>query len=111
MFTLVCDASGDLLLPVRVTPKSGKNEVLPWKDGDTTLNVKVTAPPAEGEANAAVIKLLASVLDLPKSRIALIAGDTSRMKRFRLSCGSANEQARLLKQLEAVLKCPVTVSG
>jgi uncharacterized protein (TIGR00251 family) len=63
---------------VRVTPRASRNEIQRW-DGDV-LRVRVTAPPADGKANDAVLALLAKVLRLPKSSIKLVSGGSSRTK-------------------------------
>ncbi len=63
---------------VRLTPKSARDEIADWRDD--VLRVRVTAPPAEGRANAALERLLASALGVPKSRVRVIAGRRSREK-------------------------------
>lgn len=65
---------------VHVTPKSGKNVVLPASAEDDMLNVKVTAVPDKGAANAAVIELLSKTLGIPKSQVKILRGETSRQK-------------------------------
>ena len=53
------------LLAVRVTPKASRNEVTGLyraADGAVSLSVKVTAAPDKGQANAAVIKVLAKAI-------------------------------------------------
>jgi len=47
---------------------------------DVTLRVRVTAAPTEGQANAAVIALLAKTLGVSKSRLEIIRGYSSRDK-------------------------------
>lgn len=68
-------------ITVRVTPRAARNAV---EAEGGILRVKVTAVPEDGKANAAVIKLLAKALGLPKSRLALIRGETARDKVFRV---------------------------
>ena len=68
-------------LAVRVTPKAARNRIA--RDGDA-LKVWVTTVPEDGKANAAVQKLLAKALGLPKSRLTLIGGATARDKVFRI---------------------------
>jgi len=63
---------------VLVKLSSKKNQIQPSIDG--CLNVFVTAKPKNGEANRAIIKLLADYYDLPKSQIKIISGLTSRNK-------------------------------
>ncbi|MDA7429500.1 DUF167 domain-containing protein [Primorskyibacter aestuariivivens] len=67
---------------VRVTPRAGRNAVV--RDADGKITVRVTAPPEDGKANAAVQKLLAKSLGLAKSRLRLVRGATSRDKLFRI---------------------------
>lgn len=62
---------------VRVTPKAASNRIR--RDGNL-IRVYVTAPPENGKANAAVIKLLAKELGVPKSSISIVSGHTSREK-------------------------------
>ena len=63
---------------IRVMPRAKLNKIDPQPDG--TLRVHTTAAPADGDANAAVIKLLARHFDVPKSTIRIIRGTTSRDK-------------------------------
>ena len=63
---------------VRVQPKSSRNQVVGCRG--ETLRLRVTAPPEEGQANEAVVSLLAGVLDVPKSRIEIVRGHASRDK-------------------------------
>jgi uncharacterized protein len=74
---------GGLLLAVRVTPKSSRDEVTGLHtaaDGSVSLAVKVTAPPDKGKANKAVIETVAKAAGLPKSAFSLVSGDTERNK-------------------------------
>ena len=66
------------LLPVRVVPRAGRSGVDGVVEG--ALRVRLTAPPVEGAANAALIACLADLLGLPKSAVTLAAGATSRHK-------------------------------
>lgn len=66
---------------VRVTPRASCNRIVPGDDG---LRVYVTAAPEDGKANAAVQKLLAKAMRVPKTRLRLIRGATARDKVFML---------------------------
>lgn len=68
-------------ITVRVTPKASRNAVV---QGEAGLRAYVTVVPENGKANKAVIKLLAQALGVAKSRVALVAGATSRDKVFRV---------------------------
>lgn len=71
------------LISVRVKPGSRKGPLVEAvEDGALTLYVQERA--VDGKANEAVTKLLAEHLGVPRSRIELVSGATSRHKRFRI---------------------------
>lgn len=72
-------AASDGQLSIRVTPKASANRIAVTEDGKH-LRVYVTTVPEDGKANAAVIKLLAKALGLPKSALHIVSGETSRDK-------------------------------
>jgi len=68
---------------VRVKPGSRKGPLVDvGADGELTIYVQERA--VEGKANEAVVKLLAKHLGVPPSRVELVSGATSRVKRFRV---------------------------
>ncbi len=70
-------------LPVRVTPKGGRDSVDGWAldpTGRPYLKVRVSTAPADGQANAAVTALLAKALKRPKSAVRIVSGETARLK-------------------------------
>ena len=72
-----------LRLAVRVTPRGGRDAVEGWTTdagGRPLLKVRVSAPHADGAANAAVLKVLAAALGLPRSSLSLAAGASARVK-------------------------------
>jgi hypothetical protein len=92
------------ILRVRLTPRAARSRIDGW-DGDL-LRVRVAAPPVEGKANDALLRLLAKALDVPPSRLRLVKGRTSREKviavegvsqedvRTRLGGGKTREDVR-----------------
>ena len=81
-------------LNVRVTPRAARDAVEGFGP-DGVLRVRVTAPPADGAANAAVTKLLAAALGLPARDIVLVAGAASRTKLFDVPLTEADARERL----------------
>lgn len=69
--------AADGRIAVHVTP-GARNETVRI-EGDT-VRLRVTAPPADGAANAAVLRLLAQALAIPASKLTLIRGATGRVK-------------------------------
>ena len=77
-----------LVLRVRLTPRGGRDalegtEIL--ADGLAVLKARVRAAPEKGLANAALEKLLADALGVPKSSVSVVAGGTSRIKTVKIS--------------------------
>ncbi|WP_332686561.1 DUF167 family protein [Bosea sp. (in: a-proteobacteria)] len=74
-----------LQLFIRLTPRGGRDGldgVETLSDGRQVLKARVRAAPSEGEANAALIALLARLLGTPRSTIVLKAGASARLKCF-----------------------------
>jgi uncharacterized protein (TIGR00251 family) len=69
-----------VLLPVQAQPRSRKNMLAGWHAG--RLKVCVTQAPEKGKANQAIIKLLVKTLDLRRSQVELVSGETSPQKLF-----------------------------
>ncbi len=80
---------------IRVTPRASTNEVAGERDG--VLLVRVTAPPVEGRANAAVVALLAKALGVPRSAVRLERGAAARTKRVSVPQGAEADLRRLPK--------------
>lgn len=70
-------------LAVRLTPKGGRDAADGWgqdADGRAYLKVRVSAPPVDGAANAALIAFLAKTLGRPRSSLKIVSGETARLK-------------------------------
>jgi uncharacterized protein (TIGR00251 family) len=78
----VREDGGAVTFDVLVTPRASRTRVGPLQ-GDR-LKVAVTAPPVEGEANAAVIEALARALGVARARVVIVRGDGSRRKTVRV---------------------------
>lgn len=83
-----------MLIAVRVIPRSSKN-ALAWEDG--TLKARLTAPPVDGVANAALLNLLAERLSVPRRSISIVRGETSRQKTVEIADLTPDEVERRLK--------------
>lgn len=72
------ETSDGVLLTVRVTPRAGRNE---WAGAHAGLpRIRLCAPPADGQANRALMEFLADALDRPRSTLTLVSGASSRTK-------------------------------
>jgi uncharacterized protein len=77
-----------IILSVRATPKGVRNRIEGiWQDaaGARWLAVRVSVPPAEGAANAAIIDMLCRQFFVKKQDVMLVSGTTSRLKRFNIA--------------------------
>ena len=82
----LADSTGRLA--VRATPNASADAVLLPSSPDTVeLLVRTTATPEDGEANAAILRLLAAALDEPVSGLEILRGGTARTKIVRIPAG------------------------
>jgi hypothetical protein len=87
-----------LLLTVRLTPKAWRDAIdgiEQMADGRSVLKARVRAAASDGEANAALVRLVARSLAVAPRQVSLIAGATARLKRLKIE-GSAPALVRSL---------------
>jgi uncharacterized protein YggU (UPF0235/DUF167 family) len=92
-------ASG-VALVVRLTPKGGRDGIDgidSLADGRSVLKARVRVAPSDGEANAALVKMIAKALDIPARSVVVIGGATARLKRIAIDGDAAALIARLEK--------------
>ncbi len=82
------DTPDGAVLSLRIVPRAAKNAIQ-GAHGDA-LKIRLCAPPVDGAANAALIEFLSDTLSLPRARIQLLGGKTSRTKRVLLAGLSAS---------------------
>jgi uncharacterized protein (TIGR00251 family) len=90
-----------IVIHARVTPKSSADEVLgvePTADGPV-LRVKVRAVPDKGQANAAVVAVLAKWLGEPKTRLKVTTGTKARIKQIFVEGEPGGLMAKLAARL------------
>lgn len=86
---------------IHLQPKASRASIVGEVDG--ILRLRVTAPPVDGRANEACIRLLAKALDLPASRLRIAVGEHARVKLIQIAGASAD---RIRTTLCDVLKPP-----
>src|SRR4051812_33286052 len=74
----VNERAGGVRLSVHVRPRSSRSAILGVRE--SALDVALTAPPADGAANAELIKLLARALEVRRGDVSIVAGASSRSK-------------------------------
>lgn len=91
-----------LAIAIRLTPRGGRDSldgVETLADRRQVLKARVRAAPSDGEANAALIALLAKELGLSRSQLSLTAGASARLKRVVVHGDGEALAARLQKRL------------
>lgn len=72
----------DLVILIVVQPRASKDEIVGLHAG--RLKIRITAPPIDGKANQHLIKYLAKVFGVAKSKIRITSGETGRNKQLRI---------------------------
>ena len=78
----VREEAGAVSFDLKVVPRAARERVGPVVGG--RLKVAVCAPPVDGAANAAVCRLLATRLGVPKGQVAIVRGETGSHKTVRV---------------------------
>ena len=89
-----------IVFTVTVQPRASKNAVM-GRHADT-LKIKLTAPPVDGAANKACLAFLAKQLGVAKSRLEIVSGHTSRVKRIRCRCSDGPDTRTVEAALNAL---------
>ena len=90
------EVDGGVILRLRVKPRASRDRI----EGPTPegfLAVRLTAPPVDHQANAALLALLAKTLRVPKSAFSIVSGEKARAKTIRIEGVTKSE---VLKALE-----------
>ena len=86
-----------VVLTVKAVPRASKSEIA-GVEGEW-LRVRLNAPPVDGKANDALVKLFASLFGVPKGAVSIVSGGAARVKRVRIAGLTAGKAADLLGQM------------
>ena len=89
-----------VVVTVRLTPKGGRDAIDGIEllgDGRPVLKARVRAAASDGEANAALLKLMSQALDVSARQVSLVGGATARLKRVKIDGNGAALAATLEK--------------
>jgi uncharacterized protein (TIGR00251 family) len=90
------EKDGSLTFKVQVVPRASRSEVVGEHNG--ALRVRLAAPPVDGAANEELVRLLARLLEVPRSAIEIKSGHSSKNKQVRVKgVGFSALQDTLLK--------------
>jgi uncharacterized protein (TIGR00251 family) len=84
-----------ITIDILVQPRASRAKIGPMHDG--RLKIAVTAPPVDGEANAAVIELVARQLGIARGNVAVVAGASSRRKTLAIANVTQQQVEELLR--------------
>ena len=83
------------IIQVKVIPNAAQNKIEGWQEN--ILRIRIRAVPEKGKANETLIAYLAEKLDISKSSISLISGQSARIKRVAIEGLSKDEIEKRLK--------------
>jgi uncharacterized protein len=94
----ICFRKDCVSFRVRITPKGGRDSIDGWataSDGTSHLKARVRAAPESGKANAALIELIAKMLGVSRSSVAITGGGKARLKTVAIAGDTSTLAARL----------------
>ncbi len=98
-------ASADgVVVTVRLTPRGGRDAIegiAQLADGHSVIKARVRAAATEGEANAALINLIANAFGVAARDVRLVAGASARIKRLKIA-GTGATLAAMLEKIFAM---------
>lgn len=94
---MIAEIRDGFVVTLHVQPRAKRTEIA-GIHGDA-VKLRVAAPPVDNAANKAVVAFFAKALKLPKSRVTITAGHTSRSKRIRISCDSADADGNRIRSV------------
>jgi uncharacterized protein (TIGR00251 family) len=74
---------------IRLQPRGGRDQVMGERDG--AVLIRISAPPVDGKANAALITFVAKTVGVPKGAVTIVRGETSRNKVIRVAGRAADD--------------------
>ena len=79
---------------IRLQPRGGRDAVVGERDG--AVLIRISAPPVDGKANAALIAFVSKLLGVPKSSVTIVRGEASRNKVIRVDGRAADDVRTML---------------
>ena len=98
------EKDGKLTFKVRVVPRASRTEIIGEHDG--ALRVRLAAPPVEGAANLALVRLLARALDVSPGSVEITSGKSSRTKTVSILGSAGANLEQLLKPTRSLPRSP-----
>jgi uncharacterized protein (TIGR00251 family) len=99
-------STAGISVALRVTPRGGRDDIdgiETLADGRSVVKVRVRAIADGGEANRAAMELIAKALGVPKAKVRILSGTTSRLKQIAVD-GDGAKLGEALRELTAAKK-------
>ena len=93
---MIRETEHGLIIRLKIVPNSSKNEIILE---DEFIKVKVTAQPIENKANKALIEFLSKQFKIPKTKIQILKGETSKEKTVLLNTDDLTKNSASISQL------------
>ena len=93
---MIKETSDGLLIRIKIVPNSSKNDLIIENE---FIKVKVTAQPIENKANKALVEFLSKRFKIPKTRIEIVKGDTSKEKTLLFSIKDEEKKQKIISEL------------
>ena len=85
-----------LIVKLKIVPNSSKNDIV-LEEG--FIKVKVTAQPIENKANKALVEYFSKTFKVPKTKIEIVKGDTSKEKTISIKTTDQNKRIEIISRL------------
>lgn len=93
---MIKETDNGLIIKVKIVPNSSKNDLVLENE---FIKIKITAQPIENKANQALIEFLSKRFKIPKTKIEILKGNTSKEKTVLLSTNDKEKRLLIISQL------------
>lgn len=82
-FNFICQNKDNVLIAVKLVPNSSFNKFVDYTDD--YVRIKISSPPVENRANIELINFLSKFFDVNKSKIKIVSGEKSKLKKVQIN--------------------------
>ena len=93
---MIKDTTEGLIIRIKIIPNSSKNDII---IEDELIKIKVTAQPVENKANKALLEFLSKNFKIPKTKIEIIKGETSKEKTILFKISDLAKKEEIISKL------------
>ena len=93
---MIKETRDGIIIQIRIVPNSSKNGIILE---DEFIKIKITAQPVENKANKALVEFLSKQFKIPKTKIEILKGDTSKDKTLLFKIMDENKRKEVISRL------------